>query len=43
MASARATRHDPIKTNEKGIADLGGDRVAWFKDPDGNVHGLAQI
>jgi catechol 2,3-dioxygenase-like lactoylglutathione lyase family enzyme len=34
---------DPIKTNEKGIAELGDDRVAWFKDPDGNVHGIAQI
>jgi catechol 2,3-dioxygenase-like lactoylglutathione lyase family enzyme len=29
---------DPIKTNEKGIADLGdGVKVAWFKDPDGNI------
>jgi catechol 2,3-dioxygenase-like lactoylglutathione lyase family enzyme len=28
---------DPIKTNEKGIADLGGERIAWFKDPDGNT------
>jgi hypothetical protein len=24
----------PISTNEKGIAELGDDRVAWFKDPD---------
>jgi catechol 2,3-dioxygenase-like lactoylglutathione lyase family enzyme len=28
---------DPLKTNEKGIADLGTDKVAWFKDPDGNI------
>jgi catechol 2,3-dioxygenase-like lactoylglutathione lyase family enzyme len=28
---------DPIKTNEKGIAEFGGDRIAWFKDPDGNI------
>jgi catechol 2,3-dioxygenase-like lactoylglutathione lyase family enzyme len=28
---------DPIKTNEKGIADLETDKVAWFKDPDGNI------
>jgi catechol 2,3-dioxygenase-like lactoylglutathione lyase family enzyme len=28
---------DPIKTNEKGIAELGGDKAAWFKDPDGNI------
>jgi catechol 2,3-dioxygenase-like lactoylglutathione lyase family enzyme len=34
---------DQIKTNEKGIAELGNDRVAWFKDPDGNVHGIAQL
>lgn len=32
-----------IKTNEKGIAELGDDRMAWFKDPDGNVHGVAQL
>ena len=34
---------DRIKTNEKGIAELGDDRFAWFKDPDGNVHAVAQI
>ena len=29
---------DPIKTNEKGIAELpDGEKVAWFKDPDGNI------
>jgi catechol 2,3-dioxygenase-like lactoylglutathione lyase family enzyme len=29
---------DPIKTNEKGIAGLpDGNKVAWFKDPDGNI------
>ena len=28
---------DPIKTNEKGIAEFGGDKIAWFKDPDGNI------
>jgi catechol 2,3-dioxygenase-like lactoylglutathione lyase family enzyme len=27
----------PIKTNEKGIAEMGDDKVAWFKDPDGNT------
>ncbi len=26
-----------FKTNEKGIADLGGTRGGWFKDPDGNL------
>ena len=35
------TNSGPINTNEKGIAELGDDRVAWFKDPDGNVHGVA--
>jgi catechol 2,3-dioxygenase-like lactoylglutathione lyase family enzyme len=34
---------DRIKTNEKGIAALGDDRMAWFKDPDGNFHGVAQL
>jgi catechol 2,3-dioxygenase-like lactoylglutathione lyase family enzyme len=28
---------DPIKTNEKGIAEFGDDKIAWFKDPDGNI------
>jgi catechol 2,3-dioxygenase-like lactoylglutathione lyase family enzyme len=28
---------DPIKTNEKGIAEFDDDKVAWFKDPDGNI------
>ena len=34
---------DRIKTNEKGIAEMGEDRMAWFKDPDGNFHGVAQL
>ena len=33
---------DRVKTNEKGIAELGEERVAWFKDPDGNTHGIVQ-
>jgi catechol 2,3-dioxygenase-like lactoylglutathione lyase family enzyme len=29
---------DPIKTDERGVADLpDGAKVAWFKDPDGNI------
>ena len=28
---------DPINTDERGIADIGGDQIAWFKDPDGNI------
>ena len=31
-----------LKTNEKGIAELGDERVAWFKDPDGNSFGIVQ-
>jgi catechol 2,3-dioxygenase-like lactoylglutathione lyase family enzyme len=27
----------PIKTNERGIAEIEGTKVAWFKDPDGNI------
>jgi catechol 2,3-dioxygenase-like lactoylglutathione lyase family enzyme len=26
-----------IKTNERGIAELGPLKGAWFKDPDGNI------
>lgn len=32
---------DQIKTNEKGISELGDIKVAWFKDPDGNTLGVA--
>jgi catechol 2,3-dioxygenase-like lactoylglutathione lyase family enzyme len=29
---------DPIKTDERGVAELpDGAKVAWFKDPDGNI------
>ena len=28
---------DQFKTNEKGIAEVGGEKGAWFKDPDGNI------
>ena len=31
---------DPIKTNEKGIAEFDDNKVAWFKDPDGNILAL---
>jgi catechol 2,3-dioxygenase-like lactoylglutathione lyase family enzyme len=26
-----------LQTDEKGIAELGDTRTAWFKDPDGNI------
>jgi predicted enzyme related to lactoylglutathione lyase len=33
----------PIVTNEKGIASFeGGAKVAYFKDPDGNILSIAQ-
>jgi catechol 2,3-dioxygenase-like lactoylglutathione lyase family enzyme len=34
---------DPtLKTDEKGIHELGDGRVAWFKDPDGNTFAIEQ-
>jgi catechol 2,3-dioxygenase-like lactoylglutathione lyase family enzyme len=32
----------PMKTDEKGIISFGDGKGAFFKDPDGNVLGLAQ-
>lgn len=32
-----------LKTDEKGIALVGTAKVAWFKDPDNNILGLAQM
>ena len=32
-----------LKTNELGIADIGIERTAWFKDPDGNILGIVQF
>ena len=29
--------NEPFNTDEKGIARLGDDAIAWFKDPDGNI------
>ena len=31
-----------LKTNEKGIAEHGTRKMAWFTDPAGNIHGLNQ-
>jgi catechol 2,3-dioxygenase-like lactoylglutathione lyase family enzyme len=34
---------DPaLKSDERGIHDLGDGRVAWFKDPDGNTFAVEQ-
>ena len=36
-------RFEGMGQDERGIATFpGGDRVAWFKDPDGNVLSLSQ-
>jgi catechol 2,3-dioxygenase-like lactoylglutathione lyase family enzyme len=32
-----------LKTNEKGIAEMGKIKSAWFKDPDGNILSLLQV
>ena len=34
---------DPVRTDERGIHDSGYGKVAWFRDPDGNVFALEQI
>jgi catechol 2,3-dioxygenase-like lactoylglutathione lyase family enzyme len=35
-------QYDDPKTDENGIATVGEAKVAWFRDPDGNTHGLIQ-
>jgi catechol 2,3-dioxygenase-like lactoylglutathione lyase family enzyme len=32
-----------LKTNAKGIAEMGPERGAWFKDPEGNILSLWQL
>lgn len=31
-----------LKTDENGIVDLGGEKAAWFKDPEGNILAIGQ-
>jgi catechol 2,3-dioxygenase-like lactoylglutathione lyase family enzyme len=31
-----------LKTDENGIAKLGGEKGAWFKDPEGNILALGE-
>src|SRR5687768_3405862 len=31
-----------LKTDERGIAEIAGERGAWFKDPDGNILAVGQ-
>jgi catechol 2,3-dioxygenase-like lactoylglutathione lyase family enzyme len=33
---------EPLQTDEKGIATIGGDKIAFVKDPDGNILAVAQ-
>jgi catechol 2,3-dioxygenase-like lactoylglutathione lyase family enzyme len=33
---------EPIKTDEKGIFREGGPKIAWFKDPAGNILSVLQ-
>jgi catechol 2,3-dioxygenase-like lactoylglutathione lyase family enzyme len=32
---------EPLKTDEKGIATVNGDKIAFMKDPDGNILAVA--
>ncbi|CAN5737738.1 VOC family protein [soil metagenome] len=31
-----------LRTDERGIADIQGERGAWFKDPEGNILAIGQ-
>lgn len=31
-----------LKTDERGIAELGTEKAAWFKDPDGNILSVSE-
>jgi catechol 2,3-dioxygenase-like lactoylglutathione lyase family enzyme len=34
---------DPLlRTDERGIHELGAGRVAWFRDPDGNTFAIEE-
>jgi len=34
---------DDFKTDERGIAEMEGARMAWLKDPEGNILGLGSF
>ncbi len=34
---------EPFNTDERGIARIGNESIAWFKDPDGNVLAVGTI
>lgn len=33
----------PIKTSDRGIAELDGVKAAWFRDPDGNILAINEM
>lgn len=35
-------RYDDLPADERGIADNGGPRIAWFTDPSGNILSVIQ-
>jgi hypothetical protein len=42
-AGVKLERYDFVKQDEQGIWTApGGTRVAWFKDPDGNLLSISQ-
>ena len=38
----RFERYDGIPADDRGIASGGGPRIAWFKDPAGNILSIIQ-
>jgi len=32
-----------LKTDERGIVEMEGERTAWFKDPEGNIVAVGQL
>src|SRR4029077_3477032 len=39
----RFARYDQLEQDDLGIWSTGGGKIAWFKDPDGNVLSLTQF
>lgn len=44
VTGVRFERYDdpPLRTDERGIYELGDGRVAWFRDPDGNTFAIEE-
>ena len=43
LRGARFERFDGVDQDESGVwTTPGGDRVAWFKDPDGNILNIVE-